>query len=321
MRAARFHHFGPPTVIRVEDVAPPTPGPGEVLVRVRVAGLNFADTERRRGLYLREAPLPDTLGFEASGLVAALGEGVPASWLDRRVAVLAPRACAELVAAPVSALIPLPDSLDDSAGAAFPVQGLSAWHLLFTAAKVRPGEVVGITAAAGGVGLFATQLARRAGATVIGIVSTPQKAERATAAGASRCVLLDGSLEASLLDATSGRGLDVLLDSVGASMAELAPRVLAPFGRWVCFGDASGPRPPLDLDALLPKSLSVMAWWLRTPHSKDVWERGLQEVLAALTRGAVTLSLTEWRGLEALADAHHALESRATVGKQLVRLF
>lgn len=310
MRAVRFHRHGPPDVLQVDEVDTPSPGAGEVLVSVHAAGVNFADTERRRGLYLATEGLPCITGFEGAGVVTGLGAGTPRSWLGRRVAFLAPGAMAEACVAPLERLLPLPDALDFVRGAAFPLQGLTAWHVLHTAARVAPGERVCITAAAGGVGLLATQLARSAGAYVIGLVSRESKVAIVRARGAHEVRVVP---DAAGLDGT----VDVFLDSVGRDVFELGLRVLRPFGRWVTFGDSSGASPPMPFGRLLERALTVTGWWLRAPHRPEVWNRAVEVLTAEVDAGRLHLDLTRL-ALERLAEAHRALEARTSTGKFVV---
>ncbi|MCP3104028.1 zinc-binding dehydrogenase, partial [Myxococcus sp. K15C18031901] len=217
MKAIRYHEVGGPEVLRLEEVPAPTPGPGEVLIRVKAAGVNFADTERRRGLYDANAPLPRILGSEAAGLVEQVGPGVDTSWLGRRVVALAPNSYAELTTTSVHELLELPETVSFEEAAGLLVQGLTAWHLIHTSSRLAAGQSVLIHAAAGGVGLLAIQLAKQVGARVLGTVSTGAKAELAREVGAD-AVFIHGARR-DLADwvrrETEGRGVDVVLDSIG----------------------------------------------------------------------------------------------------------
>lgn len=309
MRALRFHSFGGPEVLRVDDVPEPeNPARGDVLVRVRAAGLNFADTERRRGLYLADQPLPDTLGFEGAGEVVRIGEGVDPGWAGQRVAFVAPRAQAEVCAVPVEKLIRLPDALDFARGAAFPVQWLTAWHVLHTVGRVQRGERVLIHAAAGGVGQALVQLARAAGAHVIGTVSRDAKRALVEKLGAH---------EVLTRPARPTQPVALVLEGLGADVAESTLEGLAPFGRWVHFGTASGPLPPLSAESLFAKSLTFTSYWLRSTHPPGEWERGVAEVLAHLKMAS--LDLTE-ASLEDAPRWHRRLEAGLTTGKTVFRL-
>lgn len=314
MRALRLHAFGGPEVLSVDEVPTPTPGPGEVRVAVHAAGLNFADTERRRGLYLASEALPDTLGFEGAGVVEALGPGVATRWLGQRVAFGAPRAHAQACVVPEARLIALPPTLDFVTGAAFPVQALTAWHLVHTVARVQPGEVVLVHAAAGGVGQLAVQLAAEAGASVLGSVSREAKRARVAALGARAALVRDAGFVDAVLAQTAGRGVDVVLEAIGRDVAGDVPRCLAPFGRWVSYGASSGEAPPLPLEALQERSLSVHGFWLRTPLPQATWQQGVDAVLERLLAGRLRLEVTTCPLADA-ARAHRRLEAGLTTGK------
>jgi NADPH2:quinone reductase len=184
MKALRYHAVGGPEVLQVDEVPLPSPAPGEARVRVHVAGVNFADTERRRGLYDAAVPLPRTLGSEAAGVVDAVGEGVDAGLLGQRVVLWGQRCCAEWTCARAEALWPVPAGVTLAQAAALPVQGLTAWHLLHTVGRVQRGDAVLVHAAAGGVGTLLVQLARAAGARVLAVVGSAEKAARAQSLGA-----------------------------------------------------------------------------------------------------------------------------------------
>jgi NADPH2:quinone reductase len=315
VRALRFASFGGPDVLHVEDVETPSPHAGEVLVEVHAGGLNFADTERRRGLYLSDAPLPDTSGFEGAGVVFAVGQGVDPTWLRRRVAFTAPRAHAEYCTVPVGKLIALPEELDFITGAAFPVQGLTAWHLVHTLGHVVEGETVLVHSAAGGVGQLLVQLAQEAGARVIGTVSRDAKHERTRADQ----VLTRGPDFVERLHALAPGGVDLMLEGLGAEIAPEALRCLKPLGRWVTFGTASGPPPHLDLQALFEKSITVSAFWLRTELPAAVTARAAQEVVARIADGRLQLEVTTGP-LDDAARAHRRLEGGLTTGKWVLRI-
>jgi NADPH2:quinone reductase len=304
MRALRFHRFGAPDVLTLDEVVLPVPGPDEARIEVHAVGVNFADTERRRGLYLATRPLPVISGFEGAGVVV---ETSVEAWRGRRVAFLCDGAAAEYCVAPLSKLIPLPAEVDFVRGAAFPVQGLSAWHTLFSVGQLVRGETVCITAAAGGVGLLATQLAKAAGAHVIGLVSREEKKAIAFESGADEVFV---GFNASALKSR----VDVLLDSIGADTSDFGFEVLRPFGRWVMFGEASGPARLIDPNRLIEKSLRVGGWWLRTEHPPRLWNEALEHVIAGVANQQLRQRITLYRLEEAVA-AHRALESRQSTGK------
>ena len=315
MRALRFAAFGGPDVLHVEDVETPSPRAGEVLVEVHAGGLNFADTERRRGLYLGEVPLPDTAGFEGAGIVFAVGLGVDPSWLRCRVAFTAPRAHAEYCTVPVAKLITLPDSIDFITGAAFPVQALTAWHVLHTLGRVAERETVLVHSAAGGVGQLLVQLAQEAGARVIGTVSRDAKHQRTRADH----VLTRGPDFVERLLALVPGGVHLILEGIGAEVAGAALHCLRPLGRWVTYGSASGAPPPLELQALFEKSVSVSAFWLRTELPAAVATRAAEEIVARIDDGRLQLEVTTGPLVDA-ARAHRRLEGGLTTGKWVLRI-
>ncbi|MBL8910603.1 MAG: zinc-binding dehydrogenase [Archangium sp.] len=294
MKALRFHSFGGPEVIALEDTAEPRAADGEVLVRVKACGLNFADTERRRGLYLA-SPLPETLGFEGAGVI----EGT-----DQRVAFVAPRAHAELCVVPRARLISIPDQMDLVTAAAFPVQWLTAWHVLHTVGRVRAGETVLIHGAAGGVGQAVVQLAKATGARVIATVSRDAKQRIVHELGADEVHTRTPELELN--------GVDLLLEGIGKDIAPSALKCLKPFGRWVTYGSASGHLPPLDAETLYEKSVSFSAYWLRTEHPREVWQRAVEDVLAFLPRAKLEVTTAP---LSDAARWHRRLEGGLTTGK------
>src|SRR5262245_57603528 len=215
MKAIRIESHGAPGVLRLRDVETPQPGPGEVRVRLRAAGLNFVDIYQRRGEY--PAPLPHIPGSEGAGVVEATGEGVGEFKPGDRVAYCGHLgAYAEASVVPAGSLIPLPESISFEQGAAFPLQGMTAHYLLHEHRALKAGDVVLIHAAAGGMGLLLTQWAAHLGARVIGTVSTEEKARIAREAGADEVILYT---EQNFVDETrritDGSGADLIIDGVG----------------------------------------------------------------------------------------------------------
>lgn len=321
MKAIRYHEVGGPEVLRLEDVPEPEPGPGEVRIQVRAAGVNFADTERRRGLYDAQVPLPRILGSEAAGVVESVGPGVDPKWVGRRVVALARMSYAQRVTAPVKELLELPEQVSFEEAAGLLVQGLTAWHLVHTMGRLSKGQSVLIHAAAGGVGLLAVQLAKAVGARVIGTVSNEAKARLAKELGADDVILYGREDVAARVKAlTEGRGVDLVLDSVGATTWEASLESLASFGHLVSYGNASGNPPPVDVESLYAKSAKVSAYWLHTPHPPELQRQAREALGAELAAGRLQVRLglvVDWR--EA-AEAHRQLESRGTVGKVVLRV-
>ena len=322
MKAIRVHEPGGPEVLRPEEVEAPTPGPDEVLIKVEVAGVNYADTATRRGMVFgpHRATFPITPGFEVAGVVAALGEGVegPAEGA-RVVAVLGSGGYAEYAVAPTGMVVEVPEGVDlPSATAALLVQGITAYGVLHDAAGLREGESVLVQAAAGGVGSLAVQLARLAGAsTVVGTAGSAEKRELVSSLlGADRVV--DYGREGwtdEVLEATGGSGVDVVLESVGGEAGAASFGCLAPLGRMVMFGAASGrPMPPPDLMQMNVKGLTLSGFggpWLRPGRA----QAARKEISAHLVTGDLRPVLSRSFPLAEAAEAHRAVEERRTTGK------
>ena len=319
MKAIVARRLGGPEVLGLEQWPEPRPGPGEVRIRVVMAGVNFADTERRRGLH-QAVGLPWIPGLEAAGFVDEIGKNVDASLVGRRVAFMATATYAEATIVDAGALLLLPDSVGWEEAAAFPVQGLTAYHLLHAAARLGAGESVLVHAAAGGVGSWCVQMAARAGARVFGTCSRPEKAAAVRALGAEAVFLYGPNLAAIVREHTGGRGVDVVLDSVGRDTQETSLAVLAPFGRLIYFGEASGSPAPVDVGRLYEKSLQVGAYWLRTPHPRQLGREAAATLLEGLASGSLRAPAVRVFPLANAGEAHRALESRTTEGKLLLRV-
>jgi len=320
MRAILMHEPGGPGVLRLEEVETPAPGAGEVLIEVSVAGVNFADTGMRRGMFHGpgEGGLPATPGFEVVGTVAALGKGVFGPDEGTRVvAVLPLGGYAEYAVAPAEAVVPVPEGVDLVPATALLVQGLTAYGVLHDSARIREGEGVLVQAAGGGVGTLAVQLARLAGADpVIGAAGSAEKLELVESLGADRAVdySRDGWTE-EVLEATGGRGVDVVLEAVGGEVGAQAYDVLAPLGQLVTYGGASGEslRPP-DMWQLNLKGQTVSGYggpWLR-PGAAG---RARDAISGHLRSGEMRVVEGPSFALAEAAEAHRALEGRATTGK------
>lgn len=318
MRAIVMERVGGPEVLALAEVPAPSPKPGEVLVEVHAIGVNFADTEWRRARY-RPTPVPSIPGSEAAGVVVETGAGVDPAWRGRRVTFYAPRsqgrgAYAELATCPVPALMPLPDALDFITGAAIPAQGLTAHLLVHRAARIRAEQVVLAHAAAGGVGLLAVQLARRLGARVLGTVSNEAKAEAVREAGGEP--LLHGPDLAERVRAlTGGRGVDVVLDSIGLPTQAASMEMLAPFGELVHFGDAGGFPVPVDPEQLYARSLKVSAFSLDEGHDPPAVARARSDLIDSAVNGSLRFRIGRTLPLAEAAEAHRLLERRGTIGK------
>ena len=319
-KAIRIHATGGPDVMTWESVPTPEPGPGEALVRHGAVGLNFIDVYFRTGLY--KTALPTTLGLEAAGTVLAIGAGVTEVTVGDRVAYaggpLGAYATERCIAA--ERLVKLPDSIDFSTGAAMMLQGMTAQYLLRRTYKVKAGETIVVHAAAGGVGLIMCQWAKHLGATVIGIVSTTEKAELARAHGAEHVLIGHANLAAEVKKITNGAMVPVVYDSVGKDSFTASIDSLAPLGLMVSFGNASGPVPPVDLAMLSAKgSLFITRPTLASYTTKraDLLAT-TQDLFDVVSRGIVAIRVNQTYPLAEAAKAHVALESRKTTGSTVL---
>jgi NADPH2:quinone reductase len=253
MKAMRVHAPGGPEALRYEEVERPVPGPGQVVVKIEAAGVNFIDVYQRTGLY--KVPLPFTLGQEAAGTVTAVGPGVAQPNVGDRVAYTSVLgAYAEYAIVPADRVVVLPDGVSTRQGAAAMLQGMTAHYLATSTYPLKPGDACLVHAAAGGVGLLLCQIAKQRGARVLGTVSTEQKAKVAREAGASEAILytqIDFAKEVQRL--TDGRGVDVVYDSVGQTTFAKGLDCLRPRGTMVVYGQASGPVAPVDTGLLSDK--------------------------------------------------------------------
>jgi NADPH2:quinone reductase len=320
MKAIVFDKVGGPEVLKLAEVPKPEVKAGTVLVKVRAAGINFADTLFRQGQYLMQPKLPDTPGFEAAGEIEAVGEGVSNLKPGQRVAILGSKTYAEYALAPATQVIPLPEGVSFEQGAAFPVQVLTAWHMLHTSHRTESGQTVLVHSAAGGVGIVAVQIAKAAGARVFGTVSSPSKVALVKEYGADEVINYvsdDFAAEANRL--TGGRGVDLILDAIGATTMEKGLTCLAPFGHLILYGRSGGPPEPLNLFRLLEKSTKVSGFVLYTVTAvPDVMRRGIEESFKLIASGKLKLVIGKTFPLAEAAAAHKFMESRQSTGKLIL---
>ena len=322
MKAIWVGEFGEADVLQYVDVERPEPGEGEVLIEVRSAGVNYADTMRRRNQYVESQDLPFTPGSEVAGTVAEVGEGVDdVSVGDRVVTLLGTGGYAEYAVAPARGLIPLPEGLDFDRAAAIPLQGLTAYHCIKTSGALKDGESVLVHAAAGGVGTLSVQVAKLLGAgTVIATASSEEKLDLARSLGAD--VLIDYTEEdwpEQVREATEGKGADIILEMVGADFPEKNLRCLNVFGRMVVFGAASRERGTIVPATLMKRCHAVVGFYLpQIMRRPDLFVPSLKEILAWISSGDLQLTIGGTYPLEQAAEAHTDLEGRRTKGKLLL---
>lgn len=318
MRAIVAEQAGGPEVLEAKDVVVPEPGPGELLVDTAAVGVNFIEIHQRSGVY--PVPFPFTPGGEASGTVAAVGEGVHDFAVGDRIATSAARASyAERFVVAADAVARVPDGLDLETAAALPLQGATAHYLATSAAHPEPGDTVLVHAGAGGVGLLLTQFLAARGVRVLTTASTAAKRRLSLEAGASESFDYDGFAERAR-ELTGGDGVAVAYDGVGKDTFDRSLEALRIRGELVLFGGASGQVPPFDLQRLSSAgSLSVtrptLVHFMRTREERDWRHRELFDALAA---GSLRLRIGERFPLSVAADAHRALAGRGTSGKVIL---
>ena len=320
MKAIRIHAPGGPEALRLEDVPEPQAGPGEVVVRMEATGVNFIEVYQRKGQYPLQTPF--TPGAEGAGTVVAVGEGVKTLRVGERVASETLKgAYAELAKTMAERLVRLPDAVDGRVAAAVMLQGITAHYLTTSTYPIHRGDRCLIHAAAGGVGLLLCQIAKRRGAWVVGTTSTSEKAKLVRDAGADEVVLYtEQDFVAEVKRLTSGKGVQVVYDSVGKTTFDGSLDCLVPRGMMVLFGQSSGPVPPLDPQVLNRKgslflTRPTIAHYV--PNSEELTARA-SELLGWIEEGWLRVHIDRTFPLGEAAQAHTALESRKTVGKLLL---
>jgi len=311
VKAIQLREFGGADAFEFVELDEPTPGEGEVLIEVTRSGVNFADTHSTRNDYLSAQELPLIPGAEVVGRTAD----------GRRVAALVGNGgYAERIVVPEAMTIPIPDEVDDEQAAGALLQGLTAMALVNRMARIEAGETIVIEAAAGGTGTLAVQIAKSAGAKVIGLASTPEKRELVESLGADATVdSRSDDLYAALLEANDGQKVDAVLHMSGGDAFDAELRALAPLGRMVVFGNASRENRKVDTGVLLQGSKAVIGFWLvHVLARRELAVPLVGELLEALATGALRVTIGGVYPLSEAARAHEALESRTSAGKLLL---
>lgn len=322
MKAINVRQTGGPEVLTLDTLPDPTPGPGEVLVAVEWAGVNYIDVNQRQGVYPIEVPFIP--GNEGAGMVVGIGENVAGFSLGDRVVWTSHRGSyCELAPVPAHRLIKLPNSISTKTAAALALQGLTAHYLVTSVHRVASGDVALIHAAAGGVGRLLVQMVTRAGGIAIGTTSSDWKVQRALEAGATAVIRYDQENFAERVrELTAGAGAQVVYDSVGKATWEDSLRSAAPRATVVLYGAASGLVPPFDLQRLGPLgSLKVtrptLHDFLRTPEEQE-WRAS--ELFDWVSTGQLEVSIAGEYELADAASAHRDLTSREKSGKLVLRV-
>jgi NADPH:quinone reductase len=313
MRAIQQREFGGPEVLELVDLPVPEPGDGEVLVRVSRAGMNFADTHKRRNDYLATQELPLVPGGEVAGVREDTGERV--------VALTDKGGYAEYAVAREALTFPIPDGVDDATALALIIQGLTAWHLYRTSARVGPGESVVVIAGAGGVGSLAVQLGKPMGAgRVIATASTQAKRDLTVELGAD--VALDADpegLKDRLIAANEGRQVDVVFEMAGGEVFDACLAALAPFGRLVTYGIASGEGNEVHTRKLMARSRAVVGFWLMHCIGRPgMVDEALTDLYARAARGELRAVVGATYPLSDARQAQIDMAERRTTGKVLL---
>jgi len=321
-KAIRIHEHGGPEVLRWEEVEVGEPGPGQLRVRHGAVGLNYIDVYHRTGLYPLPS-LPWTLGMEGAGQVEAVGEGVTEFKPGDRVAYASPPvgAYAEVRLMPADRVVALPDAIDDRTAAAMMLQGMTAQYLLRRTYRVQAGDAILLHAAAGGVGLIASQWARHLGAIVIGTVGNDEKAELARAHGCHHVIVYNReNFTERVREITGGQGVAAVYDSVGKDTFMGSLDCLRPLGMMVSFGNASGPVPPFEPGILAAKGSlfftrpTLMTY---TAQRADLLASAA-ELFEVVSSGAVRIEVRQTYPLAETARAHRDLEARQTTGSTVL---
>jgi NADPH2:quinone reductase len=313
MRAIQQQEFGGPEVLRLVELPTPTPGEGQVLVEVTTAGMNFADTHQRENSYLARATLPLIPGTEVAGVRTDTGERV--------IALCGNGGYAEYVAVPEPLVFPIPEGVDDGTALALLVQGLTAWHLYRTCARVAPGESVVVIAAAGGVGSLAVQLGRQLGAgRVIAVASSEEKRALTLELGADAAIdaAPEGMAER-IVEANGGRRVDAVFEMAGGAVFDACFDALAPFGRLVTYGIASREQNDVRSGALMRTSRAVVGFWfMHCMGRRDMVEEPLADLFARAARSELRAVVGATYPLSEAARAQTDLAARRTTGKLLL---
>ena len=322
MRAILITAPGVENNLSIVEVQEPSPGPGQVLIDVAYGGCNFADTMIAKGTYPHPKGYPIVGGLEISGRIAGLGPGVDGVAVGDRVAAFSEEAggFAERCVASAERLVPIPDAMSLEVAATFPIQALTAWHMLHNVSVTRAGDVILLHAIGGGLGLFATQLAVQAGATVIGTVGTRGKEKRALECGAALVInRQDEDFVAAVMAFTRGRGVGKLIDSTGASILDRSFACIRKLGHVVSYGEAEGRPLPNLWERLVAKSLTFTRFHLgHVDFGSDKWHRSLDEVVGGIAEGRLKVHIEAVFPFEQAGEMLDRLSSRQVSGKLIL---
>lgn len=322
MKVVRVHEVGRTENLRLDDIPIPTPGPYEVLVEVKVSGINFMDTQIRSGLFKK--PLPTALGIEGAGFVRAIGPGIDDIAPGDRVAwIFGAGSYAQYAIVPVAMLAPLPAALSFEDAATVLFQGLTVHYLATSTYPLKPGDTCLVHSAAGGSGALLTQIAKLRGATVIGVTSSEAKAAVARAAGADHVIIYDREdFAVAARRLTDGKGVDVVYDAVGLDTYEKSMNALRKRGCLALYGEASGLVPPLDVRMLVMRGSLYLTRTGLDAHvaTREEFMERTKDLFDWMMAGKIRCDVFKKYPLTEVSAAHNALEGRQTTGKLLIIL-
>lgn len=321
IKAVRIHEWGGPENLKYEDLEIGAAGEGEVLLRHDVIGLNYVDIGMRAGNYPVKPPLPFTLGMEAMGVVEETGPGVSGFKAGDRVShCMVPGACAEKMVIKSDRLISIPDDISSETAAAATLQGLTAEYLLHSCYAVQPGDTILVQAAAGGMGLLLCQWAKHIGATVLGTVSTDEKAEIASAHGCDHPIIYSReNFVDRVKEITDGAGVKAVYDAVGKDTFDGGMAVLGVRGHMVSYGNSSGRVPPYDIAQMGGKSSTITRGALGVYVADPVDRaRRANSLWTMISSGKLKVEINQRYALADTAQAHGDLEGRKTTGSTVL---
>ena len=322
MKAVQFTEYGGPDVLKLIDIERPKIGDQEVLIEVKAIGVNYADTARREGKYVVPTKLPYIPGAELAGEVVSVGKDVRSFKPGMRVvSLIESGAYAQFVRVHEMALTEIPNGVEYSDAVALPLQGQTAYHILKTMGRIEKGETVLVHAAAGGVGALSVQLAKLFGAgKVIATASNDEKLLHAKNLGADYLVnYTEPGWEEKVREFTGGKGVDIALEMVGGAIFEKTLKCLAPFGRLVIFGRASGELSKLDVSKLMRRNHTIIGFFLPQIMSQpELYQRSFTELLNFVNSGELKLTIGGIYRLEEASQVHHLLQGRKTIGKLIL---
>ncbi|MCH8897040.1 MAG: NAD(P)H-quinone oxidoreductase [Chloroflexi bacterium] len=319
MKAVRIHEFGDLDVLRWEETPVPEPRPHQVLIKVESAGVNYADIMRRKGGY-PGPDLPSTLGLEAAGTIEKLGADVTNLTVGQRVMAMGPQGNAEYVAVNANLVFPYPETTDPIQAGGMPIVFLTAYHLLKTRGQMQSGDTVLIQAGASGVGTVATQLAKAWGARVITTASNQDKLDLSKSLGADIAInYTNDDFESKIQEITDGKGVELVLECVGGPVLEKSVRCVAPYGRLISYGNASGTPASLASADITSNNRTVIGFSMgRSPAGTLDHKAAMAELFPMLAEGTVRLIVDQILPMSQVAKAHEHLANRGTRGKVIL---